>query len=297
MIVFSYPVPFRVFLQNALVFRVGHMGKIFKSIVLLVFYIYVSVATAFAETAVVQLPHTDGDGLLAKPPEFTEQQSKHMFERGKQACSKGCVTPFGQALGAVDGAIGQSNCKDTCINPEYSFLNLNTGEITVHTGDPGKQHLHYIGVVYQCVEYARKWWMINKGITFGSIDSANEILYLTEGKDIRTKQPVPLARSINGTASRPPKRGDLVIYYPDRTVQKWANGHVAVVIKTDLENGTVYIAEQNYHNAAWEEPAAYTRKLRLFNIGERYTLLDVSTDAHTNKTGGLISGWLYPQTQ
>lgn len=253
------------------------------------------VIPAWGQSEIVQLPHTDGYGLLAKPPAFTKQQSAQMFEQGKQACNKDCVTPFGQALGAVDGAVGQSNCKSTCINPEYSFLNLNTGEITVHKSDPGKKHLHYIGVVYQCVEYARKWWIINKGITFGSIDSANEILYLTEGKDIRSNKPVPLARSVNGTAKRPPQRGDLIIYYPDRSVPKWANGHVAVVLDTDLNKGIVSIGEQNYLNASWEDPKAYTRKLRLFNIGERYTLLDVAVDAHTNLSGGLISGWIYPR--
>jgi len=253
--------------------------------------------TLHAETSVVQLPNTDGYGLLAKPPVFSKQQSTDMFKRGKASCEKGCVTPFGKTLGTVDGAAGLSNCKATCINPEYSFLNLESGEITVHKSDPGQKHLHYIGVVYQCVEYARKWWMINKGITFGSIDSANEILYLAEGKDIRSNQPIPLARSINGTAKRPPKRGDLVIYYPDRTVPKWANGHVAVVLNTDLAKGTVAIGEQNYHNAAWEKPNAYTRKLRLFNIGGRYTLLDVSAEKHVNTTGGLISGWIYPRLQ
>lgn len=250
-----------------------------------------------AETSVVELPNTDGYGLLAKPPAFTRQQSTQMFNKGKNACSMDCVTPFGKKLGEVDGAAGLSNCRATCINPEYSFLNLNTGDITVHKRDPAKKHLHYIGVVYQCVEYARKWWMINKGITFGSIDSANEILYLTQGKDIRTNAAVPLARSINGTAKHPPKRGDLIIYYPDRSIPKWANGHVAVVLETDLKTGTVSVGEQNYHNAAWENPKAYTRKLRLFNIGNRYTLLDVSGDKPVNNAGGLISGWIYPKVQ
>jgi len=143
------------------------------------------------QSATVELANTDGYGLLAKPAPLSSEEGKALYENGLKACSDSCVTPFGQTLGAVDGAISYSNCKSTCIKPEYSFLNLKTNEITLHTKDPKDNNLHYIGVIYQCVEYARKWWMLNKGITFGSIDSAFEIIYLTEGKNIRTNEKFP----------------------------------------------------------------------------------------------------------
>ena len=241
-----------------------------------------------------ELPLTDGHGLLPKPTPLSKAEGAKMFAEGKTLCDKKCATPFSSKLGVADGAIGFSNCQSRCIQPEYSFLNLKTGEVTLHKADPKNQNLHYIGVIYQCVEYARRWWMKNKGITYGSIDSAHEIIYLTEGKNIRTSDTFPLGRSVNGTAKRPPRRGDLVVYYPDRKTPEWRHGHVAVVVAVDLDAGTVSLAEENYDNLAWKSPDAYSRKIRLFEIAGRYTLLDVSTTKINNRKGGLISGWIYP---
>jgi hypothetical protein len=252
-----------------------------------------SAATAITATT-VELPNSDGYGLLAKPPPFTATESAAMFIEGKVACNSECVTPFGDVLGIADGTPGVSNCRSICIRPEYSFLNLTTGEVTVHDGDPKDENLHYIGVTYQCVEYARKWWMKNQGITFGSIDSAHEILYLTEGADIRTKATFPLARSVNGTAQRAPQRGDLVVYYPDRDIPEWRHGHVAVVVDVDEEQGVVSVAEENYDNDPWQDPKAFARQISLFRINGRYTLLDVPPDGTKNEGGGRISGWIYP---
>lgn len=242
----------------------------------------------------VDLPHTDGFGLLPKPPAFTKVDSARLFAEGKLACAGPCVTPFGTVLGVADGAEGRSNCVSTCIRPEYSFLDRTSDAVSVHADDPKQDQLQYIGVTYQCVEYARKWWMKNLGITFGSIDSAHEILYLTEGQNLQTQQPFPLARSINGTARRPPRRGDLVVYYPDRADPEWRHGHVAVVVAVDREQGIVSLAEENYDNQPWQDPHAFARQIRLFEGGGRYTLLDVSPTVHRNAEGGRIAGWLYP---
>ena len=43
----------------------------------------------------VELPYTDGYGLLPKPPAFTKEESEKMFAEGKQACESKCVTSFG----------------------------------------------------------------------------------------------------------------------------------------------------------------------------------------------------------
>ena len=240
------------------------------------------------------LPYTDGNGLLTKPPAFTQQQMNGFMAQGKIACDGQCLTPYGTILGVADGAKARSNCVSECIEPEYSFLNLRTNDITIHQTDPQKADLSYIGLAYQCVEYARKWWMINKGITFGSIDSAYETIYLTEGINIHTKQPFPLARSINGTAKRPPKRGDLIVYYPDRTTPNWRHGHMAVVVDVDINNGTVSLAEQNYDNQTWKTNQHFSRKIRLFTVGRTYQLIDVPPSSSNNPQGGLIAGWIYP---
>lgn len=117
---------------------------------------------------------------------------------------------------------------------------------------------------------------------------------LTEGTDIRSKESFPLARSINGTAQRPPQRGDLVVYSPDREDPTWRHGHVAVVVATDTEQVIVSLAEENYDNEPWDDPEAYSRQIRLFQVGGRYVLLDVPPGAEENPEGGRISGWIYP---
>ncbi len=242
-----------------------------------------------------QLPNTDGYGLRPKPLAFSKEQSKAMFEKNKQLCDVDCVTDFGKILGSANGIDAYSNCRSECIKNEYSFLNLTTGEVTIHKSSPKDDNLHYIGLINQCVEYSRRWWMVNKGITYGSIDSAHEIIYLTEGKNIRTNEKFPLARSINGTATRAPKTGDLVIYYPDRSNPLWQHGHVAVVVGVNLKKGTVSLAEENYDNKKWQKPKKYARKISLFEVNGHYTLIDVAPNKKSNQTGAEISGWIYPK--
>jgi len=242
----------------------------------------------------VVLPNTDGGPLIAKLAPVSKQQGQKLYEIGKKSCDDNCVTSFGKVLGEVDGVIAYSNCKSTCTKPEYSFMNLATKEISIHSSNPKDDKFHYIGVIHQCVEYARKWWMLNRGITFGSIDSAFEILYLTDAKNIYDNTRFPLARSINGSAKKPPARGDLIIYGADRNNPNWRHGHVAVVINVNLQSGVVAIAEENYNNQPWLKPKSYSRQLRLFKVGEYYSLLDVSPNQIENATGATISGWIYP---
>lgn len=244
--------------------------------------------------AFAQLPHTDGKGLLEKPEPYSKEAGKTLFEEGTQLCDSNCVSDFGTLLGESRGVKAYSNCKSRCIRPEFSFLDLTTGEVSIHKKDPKDENLHYIGLVYQCVEYARRWWMINKNITFGSIDSAHEIIYLTEGENIRTNKTFPLARSINGTAKKPPQVGDLIVYYPDRSNLLWRHGHVAVAVDVNLQQGWVAVAEENYDNKTWLQPDQYSRKISLFSINGYYTLLDIAPGKSSNPTGGLISGWVHP---
>lgn len=242
------------------------------------------------------LPRTDGDELWSLPPELTPVEQLRLFTEGQRACQGPCVTPFGSVLGVADGAEGRSNCVSTCIRPERSFLDLQTGKVAVHQQPPDAARFQYIGLTYQCVEYARKWWMKNRHLTFGDVDSSYNILYLTEGSDLQTHKTIPLARSLNGTARRPPQRGDLLVYAADRADPEWRHGHVAVVVAVDLEKGQVALAEENYDNRPWQHPEGFARQIQLFEVGGRYTVLDVPMTTHRNAEGGRITGWIYPQS-
>jgi len=258
--------------------------------------ITMTTVTMFTTSAAeVNLPNTDGYGLVEKLEPLSKSDNQKLGLIGRQSCANKCVTPYGTILGEVDGVIAYSNCKSRCVKPEYSYMNLKTKEVTNHKEIPTDKDLHYVGVIHQCVEYSRKWWMHNLGITYGSIDSAFEIIYLTEGKDIYTNEKFPLGRSINTTAKRPPQRGDLVIYGADRTIPVWRHGHVAVVVGVDLNKGIVSLAEENYNNQPWQDPKHFARQIQLFEVSGRYTLLDINVGEHSNKGGAAISGWIYPK--
>jgi len=240
------------------------------------------------------IANTDGYGLKPKPSPKSKEESAQNYRQGLLACDADCITPIGQTLGQANGVPAYSNCKSTCILPEYSFMDLQNQSISIHKTNPNDENKHYVGLIYQCVEYARRWWMKNLGITFGDIDSAYEIIYLTNGKNIDSNDSFKLARSINGSAKRPPKKGDLLVYYPNFEIQNWRHGHVAVVVDVDLEHGTVSVAEQNYANLPWQNPSKYSRKIQLFSIAGQYRVIDVNSNKHTNSKGGLIAGWIYP---
>lgn len=265
--------------------------------ILILSVFYCSSLLAFQTETVIALAHTDGATLLTKKALLIQTTKVKLVSPIDKACHIGCVNPFGKLLGHVDGVKSYSNCKSTCVAEEYSFLNLTTKKITINSHNPNPELFHYIGLTHQCVQFARKWWMINKGITFGSIDSAYEIIYLTEGKKIHTDATFALARSINGSANRAPKRGDLLIYSPDLSRINWRHGHVAVVIEVDLSAGTVAIAEENYNNQVWDQPNSYSRKIKIAKVADGYLVTDLDTNHEKSKSLGTISGWLYPLSE
>jgi hypothetical protein len=67
-----------------------------------------------------------------------------------------------------------------------------------------------------------------------------------------------------------------------------------VAVAVDLEKGIVALAEENYDNRLWQNPNAFARQIRLFEVSGRYTLLDVAPNASQNPEGGRIAGWVYP---
>jgi len=246
-----------------------------------------------APSTIEHLPHTDGAERLAPPP-VSEALSLERFQAARRACAGPCVTDFGTPLGRADGVEARSNCVSLCVRLESSFVDPNSGRIQVARSGERPEGLEYAGLAYQCVEYARRWWIQTLGLTFGDVPTAADILNLTEGRRLSDQAVIPLGRSLNGHARRAPGRGDLVIYAADASDPEWRAGHVAVVVDTDLEQGWVALAEQNYDNRPWSDPEHHARRIRIVRIGERYTLLDVAPDQVDHPEGGAIAGWVYP---
>lgn len=244
-------------------------------------------------STVAHRPHTDGAERLL-PPSVGEALSLERFQAAQRACDGPCVTDFGTPLGRADGVEARSNCVSLCVRLESSFVDPDSGRIRVARSGERPEHLEYAGLAYQCVEYARRWWIQVLGLTFGDVPTAADILRLIEGRRLSDQAVIPLGRSLNGHARRAPQRGDLVIYAADPNDPEWSAGHVAVVVDADLEQGWVALAEQNYDNRPWNDPERHARRIRIVRIGERYSLLDVAPDQVDNPEGGFIAGWVYP---
>jgi len=169
-------------------------------------------------------------------------------------CSTRCLTPYGSVLGTFDGVPGYSNCNDECIN----FDDIG---VTLAKNETGFIDDVYAGVRWQCVEYARRYLITRRHVTFESIDAAYQIFNLSCLTDLTNAR--TFARFLgfkNGATQTPPSIGDLVIFLKTNEAPY---GHVAVVAGVNLKKGYVEIAEQNI-NEPWENPSLYSRRISIF---------------------------------
>ena len=167
-------------------------------------------------------------------------------------CTTDCVSTYGEVLGVSKrGVEAYSNCSSDCV-----------------IYDPHHWQGTYTGIKWQCVEYARRWLLQNRGAVYGDVDIAADIWdKIDHLVDVETKQKLPLEAHLNG-AQQPPRPGDLLIY-----AKAFNNtGHVAVVIDADYEAGHIKVAEQNYRNLPWAND--YARKIELIKRADNYWLLD-----------------------
>ncbi|KPI87330.1 putative D-alanyl-glycyl endopeptidase-like protein cysteine peptidase Clan CA family C51 [Leptomonas seymouri] len=206
-----------------------------------------------------------------------------------------CHTPFGTILGVFENTFAYSNCNDdyqsiieNYIKLPVSVVDASTGVLTMVVKE------FYAGLEWQCVEFARRYWMLNgrpKPAYFGLVDKAADIWNLEEVHLLEnTSQTLPLHRYKSGDrvvqdGLQPPQSGDIVIY----PVQSggFPVGHVAVIAKVEMaEHGFIYVAEQNWGSTQWSEPYHnYSRKIPLhYNpITTAITLKDPE---------GVIMGWM-----
>jgi hypothetical protein len=158
--------------------------------------------------------------------------------------------PFGVPLGSYKGVEGFSNGREGRESgPNY------IGDV-------------FTGYKYQCVEYARRWLIKVKGLTFESIHCAFQIWDLDWVYDMRTQEPVPLIGIENGSQVKPVV-DSLLIY---RRGDGLPAGHVAVVTEVNVEEGFIRIAEQNENDRHW--PGDYARELGLQCVDGQFWIID-----------------------
>ena len=186
---------------------------------------------------------------LAAPPSTASLTAQ---DRLPEACRSNCATPFGEWLGRAPGKVpAYSNCNADCV-----------------VFSPNKLNGTFTGLKWQCVEFARRWLLVEHGAVFEDVKTASdlwsEVQALTRISD---GTQIPLDNYLNG-ASEPPQAGDLLIYAKEYL----DTGHVAVVTEVELNNGSLELAEQNFLNQKW--PGDYARQVGLVKRGGRHWVLD-----------------------
>jgi hypothetical protein len=208
-------------------------------------------------------------------------------------CHFQCVNEFGALLGSNDGVPAYSNCRSECIlNKENKIL--------IPSFDKSKNDVS--GITWQCVEYARRWWMLKKNVRFGSVDTANQIFDLKSAESLKDSSNILIYARLNGS-SIAPKVGDLLVYEKRPNDIAFQYGHVAVIVGVNLQKTYIDLAEENYNNALWEKQNSYSRRLFLQKNSGKFNVIDCLTEDHysnkkdfssclNNHQPSEIKGWI-----
>lgn len=154
---------------------------------------------------------------------------------------------FGQIQGYAPGQVpaycSDYHSADSSLLPNrHAFRNYENGV--------------YTGYKWQCVEFARRWLLINKGYVFDDIAMAYDIFRLNSVKVIATDERLPLHSFANGS-KRHPEIGSMLIWSEGGEFQR--TGHVAIV--TEVFADKLRIAEQNLDFYPWQTNCDYSREL------------------------------------
>ena len=181
--------------------------------------------------------------------------------------------PFGTLLGTTD-------CNVQVFSSNYE--SINRSEYPDQESLVSFYHGEFTGYKYQCVELARRYWLLNFGVVFESIPMAYDIFPLRTARVVATNGSVPLQQFLNGCKSMPAK-GSLLVWEAKGETFK-VTGHVAVVV--DASPDHVDIAEQNVLDEVWKG-TTYSRRLpaTLDPVSGSYTISCTFDESN-------ILGWL-----
>jgi glutathionylspermidine amidase/synthetase len=135
---------------------------------------------------------------------------------------------------------------------EYHFITYHGKEIKT-------------GLKWQCVELARRYLILQYGISFPSVTNAYELFDLSTMFDVDTNQSVSCSSYKNSTFKRP-NVGSLLIW--DKNYDLNGTGHVAVI--TNVFDHSVQIIEQNNSTSCRTIPLVYSNGR--FTIDEPHIL-------------------------
>ena len=148
--------------------------------------------------------------------------------------------PFGNKLGEVNNVIAYSSGINQYVCNDVKSL------------QPNYYNNIFTGLKYQCVEFARRYLIITRGITFEEVDNAYQIFDIQNFINLKGYY-IPTIKSKNIADL---KIGSLIIW--SKTINH--TGHVAVVVHKTTNS--IYIAEQNWCNKKWAMKF-YSRKINI----------------------------------
>jgi hypothetical protein len=177
--------------------------------------------------------------------------------------------PIGKIIGVNNGVIAYAKCRNC-------FQEGQLMDVVISKDDHKELNLYqdeYIGYRWQCVEYARKWLIYNKGVSFKSIWHAYMIFDIDEVRDVTKEDCNYKFQSYKNENVFPPESGDLAIYPVDKGTP-W--GHVAVMTNVNLDKGYIELSEQNFDRHPWKDVNSYSRRVLLLkNKDGLYTLTEI----------------------
>ncbi|CAF1014722.1 unnamed protein product [Adineta ricciae] len=171
----------------------------------------------------------------------------------KRSVSEQQLAPFNAKVGVASSNV-----------PAYS-----NGNDSYYSGEDSYLYGTYMGLKWQCVEYARRWTFLRKSSVFESVEGANNMwTQLKYVERVADKKQFSLKHHPNGSPTPPTNESYLI--YP---INKGAPyGHVAVIV--DVLPNAIRIAEQNYYFNYWTKN--YSRELPVTYRNGLYYVQDIS---------------------
>ena len=173
---------------------------------------------------------------------------------------RACVTMFGEKISHLEDVPAYSNCNNSFESGLNNFISCKNKKL-------------FSGMQWQCVEYARRYLITKLGVTFSSVDGAEDVFALKTVESTETGKKYKFKTFKNNLNCRRknnmPKVNDVIIWARNNSDTPF--GHIAVILK--IEGDQIYIGEQNWSNDAWINPS-YSRILTLKTNNNRCSIID-----------------------
>ena len=174
-----------------------------------------------------------------------------------------CVTRFGKNIGNLEDVPAYSNCNNLFESGFDNIIRYKNKNV-------------FSGMQWQCVEYARRYLITKLGVTFASVDGAEDVFALKTVESIENCKKYTFKTYKNNLNCRGknnvPKVNDVIIWARNKDDTPY--GHIAVILK--IEGDQIFIGEQNWSNDVWTSPRPppHSRVLTFKKYNNRCTIVD-----------------------